>query len=157
MHRVLKNDALCVSFYGWSRVDTFFAAWRSAGFRPVGHIVFAKKYASKTSFVGYTHESAYILAKGRPELPIDPLKDVQEWQYSGNKHHPTEKPVGNLKSIIECFTKEKDIVLDPFAGSGSTCVAAAQCNRRYMYSLVCSLPTQLPPSRRNDARTSRLC
>ncbi len=37
----------------------------TAGFRVVGHIVFAKSYASKSTFVGYTHESAYLLAKGR--------------------------------------------------------------------------------------------
>jgi len=132
MYRVLKDNALCVSFYGWTKVDRFFAAWRAAGFRPVGHIVFAKTYTSKTNFVGYAHESAFVLAKGKPAVPENPISDVQPWVYSGNKHHPTEKPVGNLKSLIESFTKERDIVVDPFAGSGSTCVAAALCNRRYI-------------------------
>src|ERR1039458_837127 len=46
VYRVLKPDALCVSFYGWNRVDSFFAAWKGAGFTPVGHIVFSKNYAS---------------------------------------------------------------------------------------------------------------
>lgn len=132
MYRVLKENALCVSFYGWTKVDRFFAAWRGAGFRPVGHIVFAKTYTSKTNFVGYAHESAFVLAKGKPAVPANPLPDVLEWKYTGNKHHPTEKPVANLKSLIESFTKERDIVLDPFAGSGSTCVAAALCHRRYI-------------------------
>ena len=34
IHRVLKADSLCVSFYGWDKVDLFMAAWREAGFRP---------------------------------------------------------------------------------------------------------------------------
>jgi DNA modification methylase len=42
VYRVLKPNTLCVSFYGWNRVDAFFAAWKAAGFTPVGHIVFRK-------------------------------------------------------------------------------------------------------------------
>lgn len=93
MFRVLKKDALMVSFYGWNRVDRFMAAWKNAGFSVVGHLVFTKNYTSKAAYVGYRHECAYILAKGRPRLPPNPLPDVLGWKYSGNRHHPTEKPV----------------------------------------------------------------
>lgn len=123
MFRVLKNNSLAVSFYGWNRVDTFMQAWKAAGFRVVGHLVFTKSYASKSAFVGYQHESAYVLAKGRPALPQNPLPDVMPWEYTGNRHHPTEKPVSILRPLIESFTRPGDLVLDPFAGSGSTCVA----------------------------------
>lgn len=132
MFRVLKRDSLAVSFYGWNRVDTFMAAWKAAGFRVVGHIVFTKPYASKSAFVGYQHESAYVLAKGRPALPAAPLPDVLPWEYTGNRHHPTEKPVSALQPLIESFTRPGDIVLDPFAGSGSTCVAAELAGRRWI-------------------------
>ena len=37
--------------------------------------------------------SAYLLAKGRPPLPAPPVPDVLDWQYSGNRLHPTQKPV----------------------------------------------------------------
>lgn len=83
-------------------------------------------------YVGYRHECAYILAKGRPRLPQKPLPDVLGWKYSGNRHHPTEKPVTSLQPLIESFTHPNAIVLDPFAGSGSTCVAALQSGRRYI-------------------------
>ncbi|HAN7053212.1 TPA: hypothetical protein IF310_003886 [Escherichia coli] len=96
MFRVLKKDALMVSFYGWNRVDRFMAAWKNAGFSVVGHLVFTKNYTSKAAYVGYRHECAYILAKGRPRLPQNPLPDVLGWKYSGNRHHPTEKPVTSL-------------------------------------------------------------
>jgi DNA modification methylase len=55
-YRVLKQDRVAIIFYSWTKVDTFFAAWKSAGFRPVGHIVFRKTYASKTGFLSYRHE-----------------------------------------------------------------------------------------------------
>jgi adenine-specific DNA-methyltransferase len=60
------------------------------------------------------------------------LNDVIAWKYSGNRHHPTEKTVTSLQPLIESFTHPGAIVLDPFAGSGSTCVAALQAGRRYI-------------------------
>ncbi len=132
LSRVMRNNSICISFYGWSKVDLFFAAWRAAGLRPVGHIVFTKTYSSSASFVQYRHESAYILAKGKPALPSLPLPDVLPWQYTGNGLHPTQKPVGVLQPLVEAFTKPGDVVLDPFAGSGSTCFAAAAAGRRYV-------------------------
>lgn len=51
MYRVLKKDALMVSFYGWNRVDRFMAAWKNAGFSVVGHLVFTKNYTSKAAYV----------------------------------------------------------------------------------------------------------
>lgn len=132
MYRVLKKDALMVSFYGWNRVDRFMAVWKSAGFSVVGHLVFTKTYTSKSAYVGYRHECAYLLAKGRPTLPQNPLPDVLGWKYSGNRHHPTEKPVTSLQPLIESFTHPDAIVHDPFAGSRSTCVAALQAGRRYI-------------------------
>jgi site-specific DNA-methyltransferase (adenine-specific) len=46
------------------------------------------------------------------------------------KIHPTQKPVAVLKQLIQIFTDEGDVVIDPCAGSGSTLLAAAQLNRR---------------------------
>jgi DNA modification methylase len=132
LYRVLKPDSLCICFYGWNRVDAFFEAWRAAGFRPVGHIVWHKDYASSTRFLKACHEQAYVLAKGRPPTPSRPLADVQPWEYSGNRAHPTEKAVGILTPLIRSFSKPGALVLDPFLGSGSTAVAAALTRRRYL-------------------------
>ena len=104
--RVLKTGRYCVSFYGWNKVDQFFAAWRAAGFRPVGHLVWVKDYASSQGLLAYQHEQAYLLAKGNSgPRPSNPLPDVLDWQYTGNPFHPTQKPVPSLKPVIEAFTK----------------------------------------------------
>ncbi|MFY8016818.1 MAG: DNA methyltransferase, partial [Inhella sp.] len=73
-----------------------------------------------------------LLAKGNPKAPQNPIGDVVDWQYSGNRLHPTQKPLGVLTPLIESFCPRGGIVLDPFAGSGSTCVAARSIGRRYI-------------------------
>ena len=44
--------------------------------------------------------------------------------------HPTEKPLDMLEYLIKKSTKENDLILDPFAGGGSTLVAAKNTNRK---------------------------
>jgi site-specific DNA-methyltransferase (adenine-specific) len=65
-------------------------------------------------------------------MPKDPPADVLEWNYTGNRLHPTQKPVSGLVPLIRAYTKAGELVADPFAGSGTTGVAARQCNRRYL-------------------------
>ncbi len=131
-YRLLKQDRVAVMFYGWTKVDAFFQAWRDAGFQPVGHLVFRKSYSSKSRFLRYYHEQAFLLAKGRPPLPKQPLADVLDMPYTGNKLHPTQKPVTALIPLVRSFSSPNEMVLDPFAGSGSSCAAALLSNRRYL-------------------------
>lgn len=132
IHRILKRDSFCISFYGWNQADTFVSAWRKAGFYPAGHIVFAKPYSSKSRYLTYRHECAYLLAKGQPKLPENPLPDVMPWHYTHNRLHPTQKPVEPLADLISSFCPEGGLVLDPFCGSGSTLVAARECGRDWL-------------------------
>lgn len=132
LHRVLKPDSYAVSFYGWPKANLFVDAFKDAGFRIVGHFVFPKRYASAAWHVRYQHECAYLLAKGKPPRPIAPIGDVIPWKYSGNKLHPTEKPQAVLRRLIRAFSAPGDLILDPFAGSGSTFVAARELDRRYL-------------------------
>ena len=45
------------------------------------------------------------------------------------KLHPTQKPINLLQRIIEIFTDEGDVVIDPCAGSASTLYAAKSLQR----------------------------
>jgi site-specific DNA-methyltransferase (adenine-specific) len=132
MLRLLKPDTLALSFYGWNAVDRFFDAWKAAGFSVVGHLVFRKRYASCKRFFEYRHESAYLLAKGDARFPAVPLPDVMDWQYTGNRLHPTQKPVSCLTPIVRSFCKPGSLVLDPFCGSGSSLVAAQDAGCAYL-------------------------
>ena len=48
---------------------------------------------------------------------------------NSSKEHPTMKPLGIMAKAIKNSSKEEDIVLDVFGGSGSTLIAAEQTNR----------------------------
>lgn len=56
-----------------------------------------------------------------------------EWKRDNSKEypkiHPTQKPVNLLKQLIEIFTDEGDVVIDPVAGSATTLRACMELNR----------------------------
>ncbi len=48
------------------------------------------------------------------------------------RQHPTQKPVGLMIWVLEEYTSEGDIILDPYLGVGTTCVAAKKLGRRWI-------------------------
>jgi len=59
--------------------------------------------------------------------------NCMDWERDGSeveKLHPTQKPLKLLKNLIEIFTDEGDVIIDPCAGSGSTLIAGQELKRR---------------------------
>lgn len=48
------------------------------------------------------------------------------------RYHPTQKPLGVIEWIVKNYSKEGEIILDPFCGSGSTLVACQKLGRRFI-------------------------
>ena len=69
-----------------------------------------------------------------PVYPGDVWDDVSHLQQKDPQRtgYDTQKPVRLLERIIKCSTQEGDLVCDLFAGSGTTAVAAANLNRRFL-------------------------
>jgi len=63
------------------------------------------------------------LKKDVIESPVEITKD---------NHHPAVYPIYIIQELIKLLSKEGDIVLDPFCGSGTTCLAAKNLNRHYV-------------------------
>ena len=72
------------------------------------------------------------MAKGNPKEPRETTGDVIDGSYTGNKLHPTQKPVSVLLPLVETFSAPHGIVLDPFSGSGSSLLAAKMLGRSYL-------------------------
>lgn len=72
--------------------------------------------------------------RGRKLVREDGTKTlVERWKGKPSKnHHPTVKPVHLMAWLIRLVSKEGDIVLDPFGGSGTTGVACNMLNRKFI-------------------------
>jgi len=82
-------------------------------------------------------EVCFYVTKGKPTgfnfVSQAECKNV--YQYANAQlttAHPTEKPLPFIKLIVEANSKEGDLVLDPFMGSGTTAVAAKQLVRQFI-------------------------
>lgn len=102
-------------------------------------LVFVKNYSAQVlkanmKVVGATE---YALVLYRDKLPKfrnggHMVFNWFEWKRDGKEYpkiHPTQKPISVLKRLIEIFTDEGDVVIDPCAGSGSTLRAAMEIGR----------------------------
>ena len=86
-----------------------------------------KSYRSNKVYSGYRPNE-----RGKhPEdwWPIQPLMPSDRTERTG---YPTQKPLVLYERIIKASSNEGDIVLDPFAGCATTCVAAELLNRRWV-------------------------
>jgi len=83
-----------------------------------------------------SHEYAVIGVYKEPRVENENRHEGTVWKcqrLSGDSmDHPTQKPVELMKYVVESLTEEGDVVFDPFAGSGSTLVAANQLDRGYV-------------------------
>jgi len=63
-------------------------------------------------------------------------KSVLEFSNAKRGEHPTQKPLDLMKYLVETYSEkiypESDIIFDPFAGSGTTLVAAKQLGRKFL-------------------------
>lgn len=136
--RVLKpNGGALVCFTRWDVQQAFIDAMKIAGFQVKSEVVWDKVYHGmgdiKARFAP-THENIIFAVKGKFAFPGGRPRDLLTHAKINSAHmvHPTEKPVELMEDIITSITRADDIILDPFAGSGSTLVAAKQTGRRYI-------------------------
>ncbi len=78
------------------------------------------------------YEMIIFASQGKRKLLGDKRPvNVLDFERTTNSNHPTEKPTNLLKELIKNSTVEGELVLDYFAGSGSTLIAAKQENRKW--------------------------
>ncbi len=132
----LLNSHQVIFFYSKTREFKFNKTFEA--YSPTTNIdqIFQKRERDKNGKTRYKAGG-----NGDPELVDEkfgvPLSDVWEIPYLNPKAnervgYPTQKPINLLERIVQLVTDRGDIVLDPYCGSGTTLVAAALLERKYI-------------------------
>ena len=134
-YRVLKDNSHIYIFCNDYNISKFRDLQEQAGFKNKRTLVWVKNnhtsgdllgdYANKTEFINYAQKGRKLLNGGRNT-------NVLEFSRVSKLEHPTQKPVDLNEFLIKKSTNENDIILDPFAGSGTTGVACKNLNRNYI-------------------------
>src|SRR6202790_5404690 len=141
------DGAILFVFMDWRHLFELTVGGRDNGLELKNLIVWAKDIAGMGSFYRSKHELCFVFKNGEArhlntfELGQHGRYRTNVWEYAGVNTfrtgrldelamHPTVKPVAMLADAIRDVTKRGAIVLDPFAGSGSTLIAAEKTGRR---------------------------
>lgn len=135
-----KSDAPCmVLFCAFDQQMYFIELAKRYGLNNYINLVFRKNFSAQVlkANMKIVGNCEYGLVFYRDRLPKFNNKGKMifnciDWprDNESEKIHPTQKPVKLLETLIEIFTDEGDVVIDPCAGSGSTLIAAENLNRK---------------------------
>ena len=133
-YRVAKNNTAHYVFCSFHNIDIFKQAFEKK-FKIKNILVWEKNNTSmgdlKADFAPKI-EFILFLQKGRRLINGKRDPNIFKFARTGNKNHPTEKPVDLNEYLLSKFSDETETVLDPFMGSGTTGVACKNLNRNFI-------------------------
>lgn len=140
VERGRSSDAPCmIVFCSFEQISMLIETAKKYGFEHSQHLTFIKNYSPQVlkanmRVVGATEHAILLWRNKLPKFRNNGqmVFDWFNWIKDGAsvpKIHPTQKPVTLLKRLIETFTDEGDVVIDPCAGSGTTLRAAHDVGR----------------------------
>lgn len=134
-----SNAPCMIVFCALQQIPTLIDAGAKQGFGKYIHVSFIKNYSPQVlkanmRIVGATEHALVMYRNRLPKFNNNGrmVFDWMNWEQDGAnipKIHPAQKPVALLKKLIELFTDEGDVVIDPCCGSGSTIRAAKELGR----------------------------
>lgn len=138
--RILKDTAVCCCCCGGGKtpVSQIFTLEAIKYFNLIQTVIWDKKTIGLGWRYRPSYETIIILSKSKDNYNFydnsncvsNIVRKTTVIPKKGN--HPTPKPVALMEHFIRLHSQVNDIVLDPFMGIGSTCVACKNTNRRYI-------------------------
>jgi site-specific DNA-methyltransferase (adenine-specific) len=136
-YRIMKDNTGILCFTRWDTEQDFREALTKSGFKCKQQIIWDKEVHGMGDLTGdfaSQHENIIFAHKGRFTFKGKRPKSVFRSQRvtPTELKHPNEKPIDLMEKLVSSITLENDVVLDLFAGSGTTGVACKNLNRQYI-------------------------
>ena len=143
-YRVLKAGGVMVCFYDLWKLTTLKEYFDKAKFQQLRFIEWLKTNPvplnSRTNYLTNAREIALVGVKGgRPTFHSEYDNGIYRYPICRDKgrFHPTQKPVALMEALILKHTNKGELVLDCFAGSGTTAAAAYNTDRNFIGCELC--------------------
>lgn len=156
VRRVLKDSGSMYVFSGWNNLKDILNAIEELKLITINHIIWKYQFGvvTRKKFVTSHYHCLYVCKEDRKRIFIPSSRydnksrneDGKNLQYmdkedvwvinreywNGDKKTPTKLPAELIKKILMYSSKEKDVILDPFLGSGQVAVVSKMLNRQYI-------------------------
>ena len=156
VYRVLKESGSMYVFSGWNNLKDILRAIDDIGFTTINHIIWKYQFGvvTKKKFVTSHYHCLYVCKndKTRKFFPFSRLKkedrtkegrslhykdkedvwDIKREYWTGDEKTPTKLPFELIEKLLRYSSEKKDIVLDPFLGSGQVAVVSKSLGRRFV-------------------------
>jgi DNA modification methylase len=136
--RVTRPGGLCAMFYDTRILPLALRAMPHAGWKYLRALTLYRRWGNASKLYGWMTTSDLVLIFCRPGAKYafhgDTHHDVfvRSHAEEENAKHPAQKPVAFAAQIVANLCPPGGVVLDPYAGSGTTGVACAQKDRRFV-------------------------
>jgi len=156
VYRILKKSGSMYVFSGWNNLKDILIALDANNFTTINHIIWKYQFGVVTSkkFVTSHYHCLFVCKdnKKRKFFPYSRFKKnaktsdglslhyrdkedvwiIKREYWTGDDKTPTKLPAEIIKKILEYSSEEKDLVLDPFLGSGQVAVISKMLGRQYL-------------------------
>jgi len=138
-YRILRDGGTCICFYDLWKIETLKKLYDDNKYKQVRFIEWLKTNPvpinSKINYLTNSREIAVSAIKvSKPTFNSSYDNGLYQYPICQDKgrFHPTQKPLAFMEALIEKHSNEGDLVLDCFAGSCTTGVAALNKNRNFI-------------------------
>ena len=154
--RILKESGSMYVFSGWNNLGDILRSIDDVGFTVINHIIWKYQFGvvTKKKFVTSHYHCLYV-CKNDKERKFFPFarydkdshneegrslhyKDKEDvWEikreyWTGDEKTPTKLPAELIKKILQYSSEKKDVVMDPFLGSGQVAVVSKSMGRHFL-------------------------
>tara|TARA_Y100000296_G_C5170372_1_gene256971 strand:+ start:1947 stop:2840 length:894 start_codon:yes stop_codon:yes gene_type:complete len=138
-YRILKTGGTCIIFFDLWKITHLREMLESEKFKQIRLVEWIKTNPqpinSNINYLTNCREIALLgIKKSKPTFNSKYDKGIYEYPLQGGKQrfHPTQKSLPLFEDLIKKHSNEGDLVLDCFAGSATTAIAAMNTDRRFI-------------------------